>query len=469
MGLIRGLLHSDINPSNKKSRTLPLLNIVDKYGRTFHLSWIGFFVAFLSWLAFPPLIYNIIQKDLQLTHAQVATSNIIALLATLLVRFIVGPLCDKYGPRYVMIGCLLIGSIPTALVPLIKNASGLFIIRFFIGILGGTFVPCQVWTNQFFDKNIVGLACALSAGFGNSGGGVTFFLMPSIVSSLIHNHNFSEYWAWRLAFPLCPLIIILFISILILIFGYDTPTGSWHKRHINTTEVPKEPIEHIEMIDKLSTIEKTSRAPTFQNILKTTISLQTIIVALPYLCSFGSELAVEGIISDFYIQTARDRNNILWNYTTGGYWAAAFGLFNIFSRPLGGYISDVVYRKQDLRAKKCLLIVLGIMHGLFFISISLINPKIYSLIGLMTGAALCLQAASGAIFGLVPLIHPNFNGIVSGVTGASGNIGGILFGLVFRFFGSNYLKSLCIIGIFSVCSNIIVAFIPLNKKIQKHT
>ena len=187
MGFLQGLYCSNINPSNHKSVTLPLLNIKDKYGRTFHLSWIGFFVAFLSWFAFPPLIHGVVEKDLQLNQTQIANSNIIALLATLLVRLIVGPLCDRYGPRLVMVGCLLAGAIPTALTPLIKNATGLIIIRFFVGILGGTFVPCQVWTSQFFDRTIVGRVNALAAGWGNAGGGVTFYLMPAVVSSLIDN------------------------------------------------------------------------------------------------------------------------------------------------------------------------------------------------------------------------------------------------------------------------------------------
>ena len=462
MKFFQGLFRSDINPLNNKSRTLPILNPKDKYGRTFHLSWIGYFVAFISWFAFPPLIHNIIQKDMQLTRAQVATSNTIALVSTLLTRFTVGPLCDKYGPRYVMVACLLIGSIPTALVPLITNATGLFIIRFFIGILGGTFVPCQVWTGQFFDKNIVGFATALSAGFGNSGGGVTLFLMPAVVSSLIHDHNFSEYWAWRLAFPMCPLVIILIMAMIVLIFGHDTPTGSWNQR------IESNPAERVQMITELGTKieleDETPRAPTFRDIVKTTLSLQTALVALSYFCTFGTELAIEGIISDFYIQTARNRDGVIWSYTRAGYWAAAYGLLNIFARPFGGFISDVVYRKYSIIAKKWLFIVLVFLHGVILISIGLTNLKIYPLICLMTIGGLSAQAANGAIFGLVPLIHSSFSGIVSGVTGASGNIGGIIFNFVFLLFGSNYLTALCVIGVYCSCSSIIVSFIPLKKK-----
>jgi len=90
-----------------------------------------------------------------------------------LVRFAIGPLCDRFGPRYCFAGVLLAGSIPTVLAGTVHSATGLIVLRFFIGILGGSFVPCQVWSTGFFDKNVVGTANALMAGIGNAGGGIT--------------------------------------------------------------------------------------------------------------------------------------------------------------------------------------------------------------------------------------------------------------------------------------------------------
>lgn len=92
---------------------------------------------------------------------------------SLLVRFVAGPLCDRYGPRLVFVGLLLCGAIPTAMAGLVTGPKGLIALRFFIGILGGTFVPCQVWCTGFFDKSIVGTANSLAGGWGNAGGGIT--------------------------------------------------------------------------------------------------------------------------------------------------------------------------------------------------------------------------------------------------------------------------------------------------------
>lgn len=96
--------------------------------------------------AFPPLLKSVIAEDIGLSGSQVLTSNIIALLATLLVRLVAGTACDRFGARRTFAGCLLIGAIPTFLSGTAYTAGELYALRFFIGILGGSFVPCQVWT-----------------------------------------------------------------------------------------------------------------------------------------------------------------------------------------------------------------------------------------------------------------------------------------------------------------------------------
>ena len=66
-----------------------------------------------------------------------------ALCATLIVRLICGPLVDRFGPRKVMAGLLIIGAIPSGLAGTVNSVGGLYAVRFFIGILGSTFVPCE--------------------------------------------------------------------------------------------------------------------------------------------------------------------------------------------------------------------------------------------------------------------------------------------------------------------------------------
>ncbi|KAL1845106.1 hypothetical protein VTK73DRAFT_1121 [Phialemonium thermophilum] len=163
----------ELHPVSKKARSVPIVNPLDRHGRVFFFSWLGFMVAFLSWYAFPPLLTITIKKDLHMTQDDVANSNIVALLATLLVRVAAGTLCDRFGPRYVFVGTLLCGALPSVMAGLVTGPKGLIALRFFVGILGASFVPCQVWCTGFFDKEVVGTANALAGGWGNAGGGIT--------------------------------------------------------------------------------------------------------------------------------------------------------------------------------------------------------------------------------------------------------------------------------------------------------
>jgi NNP family nitrate/nitrite transporter-like MFS transporter len=118
-----------------------------------------------------------IKKDLHMSQNEYANSNIMSLTGTLVIRLMAGPLCDRFGPRLVFAGCLLAGAIPTALAGLVTTPAGIIVLRFFIGVLGASFVPCQVWSTGFFDKNVVGTANGLAGGWGNAGGGITVSLL----------------------------------------------------------------------------------------------------------------------------------------------------------------------------------------------------------------------------------------------------------------------------------------------------
>lgn len=91
------------------------------------------------------------------------------------------------------------------------------------------------------------------------------------------------------------------------------------------------------------------------------------------------------------------------------------------------------------------------------------NIKIHSLIAAVAVAGIFTEAGNGANFAVVPHVHPGNNGIISGLTGAFGNLGGIVFALVFRFNGTNYHKSYWIIGIISIALSLAVSWIRVPK------
>ncbi|KAI5360375.1 Putative nitrate transporter NarK/NarU, major facilitator superfamily, MFS transporter superfamily [Septoria linicola] len=481
-----------INPINQKARTIPVLNPVNKYGRVFFFSWFGFFIAFWSWYAFTPLLSLTIKKDLNLTTEQIANTNIAALTGTLLVRFVAGPLCDRFGPRWTYIMILLAGSIPTAMAGLVNSWRGLLALRFFVGILGGTFVPCQVWSTGFFDKNVVGSANALIGGWGNSGGGITYFLMPVIYDSLRTDQGLTSNVAWRVAF-IVPFILIVSTAAGMLFLCDDTPTGKWSERHAAARQLPQRIIDVPVTPSDRSLSEKDTKekpdleqdannsdvrhgqvldaaqgevvvAPTAKNMLRILASPQTLFHAATYACSFGGELAINSYLGAYYL-----KNFPYLGQTGAGRWAAMFGLLNVVTRPLGGIIADILYKyTSSLWVKKMWIVFVGIVSGAMLIAIGLTDPNSESMMfGLIAGMAIFLEAGNGANFALVPHVHPQSNGILSGIVGAVGNLGGVIYAIVFRFHGTDYAESFWITGVMIIGLNLVLCWVNPIPKSQR--
>jgi MFS transporter, NNP family, nitrate/nitrite transporter len=154
--------------------------------RAFHVNWFGFFMAFFIWFAISPLLTEI-KETLKLSKQQVWNSSIIGVSGTITMRFILGPLIDKYGARIPFVSVLCLCSIPTACTGFVNSASGLYILRLAIGLAGGSFVMCQSWTSAMFARKIVGTANAVAGGWGNLGGGVTQLIMGSVLFPIFKN------------------------------------------------------------------------------------------------------------------------------------------------------------------------------------------------------------------------------------------------------------------------------------------
>ena len=390
---------------------------------------------------------------------------------SLLVRLVAGPSCDRYGPRKTFVGCLLIGAIPTALAGTCYNKSQLMACRFFVGILGGSFVPCQVWSTGFFDKNIVGASNALTGGLGNSGGGITYFLMPAIFDSLVHSQGLSMHTAWRVTF-IVPFIVITFIAISMLLLCPDTPTGHWRDRHLaaeqnlaqhgitggvtgdivpvtgnitdkaspaaeNGTSTPTSDEKHHNDQHHGSDEEKlqfeakprqgsftgeaqlseqqmldTARGevvvkPSFSEAMRVIFSPQTLVTAGCYFCSFGAELSINSVLGMYYLKNFKSLGQ-----TGSGQWAAMFGILNCVFRPIGGFVSDYLYRKTGtVWSKKIFLHCMAVVQGVFLIAIGATDPNSKSqMFGLVAGLAFFLEGCNGANYSLVPHVHPTANG-----------------------------------------------------------
>ncbi|KAM0788184.1 hypothetical protein ACM66B_001343 [Microbotryomycetes sp. NB124-2] len=506
-----------LNRLTLKAQQLPIVNpFTSMHGRVFFISWLSFMMSFMAWYAFPPLLSKTIKADLQLSTPQVLNSNIVALCAGLLMRAISGPLCDQFGPRMVMVGILFTASIPTGLAGTINSVTGLYLIRFFVGIAGAAFVPCQVWCTAFFDKNVVGTANAFAAGWGNAGGGVTYFVMPAAFASLEHHFNLSAHVAWRITF-IIPCVILIGCGLFALLLCDDLPTGKWSTRQADlqriagaSTVVVSTPFEEAAMDTKLNNVkamtassnvveaddtdkdsvssvrrqvkvkeaevgDKTEQqplqlieivqSPTLKDVLPALFVPQTLMLAAPYFCTFGGELAINAILGAYYT-----KHFPKWGQVKSGQVAAIFGLLNIVTRPAGGFIADIIYKrvgtKHGTTAKKFWYGWLCFMQGAMALWVGLLDPTSpVTLVGGICAIALFMDAANGAAYSLLPHVNPQMNGVMSGTVGATGNFGGIIFSVIFRFTGPGYAKGIWIIGVFSCAIGMLICLI---KPIPRH-
>lgn len=409
-------------------------------------------------------------------------------------RFAAGPLCDQFGPRRVYATLMLLGCLTVGLAPLVNNITGLYISRSFIGVLGATFVPCQVWCTVFFDKNVVGTANALAGGWGTAGVGIAYLVMPAVFDSLVSRQRMSESQAWRVTF-VAPLLCLAVCALGMLLLCPDAPAGSRQAgvrrvqdiagangphgvsvagaRGVMTGGAPPDEERGISSDEDAHASCQKHRAPawrdigtavrlSFKDALPVVLSLQTVFHVATYSCSAGGELAVSAVLASYF-----KANYSSLGQTEASHLASISGFLNFAARPLGGAVADVLYNwfGRKLWLKKAWITCCGVTAGALLIAIGRVNPSeqkgqsVGTMVGLVSVAAMFLEAGSGANFALVPHVHPSANGIVSGLTGGCGNLGGIVFATVFRFTsgGAGYCTAFSVIGAVQIALNLAVS------------
>src|SRR5579872_986455 len=204
--------------------TIRLFSLGSIQMRTFHITWLMFFVCFFGWFGLAPLMPTI-RADLGLTKAQVGNTIIASVSGTIIARLLIGKLCDILGPRKTAVRLLLIGSIPVLLVGLAKNYTTFLLFRLAIGVIGASFVVTQYHASTMFAARIKGTANAITGGWGNLGGGVTNMVMPLIFSAIV-GFGYSPHYAWRYAM-IVPAVFMWIVAFLYWRYTKDTPAGNF--------------------------------------------------------------------------------------------------------------------------------------------------------------------------------------------------------------------------------------------------
>lgn len=396
--------------------------------RTFHITWMTFFVCFFGWFGLAPLMPTI-KEDLQLTKSQIGNVVIASVSATIIARLLIGRLCDTWGPRKTYTTLLLIGSIPVFCVGLAQDYTSFLLFRLAIGVIGASFVITQFHTSMMFAPQIKGTANAVAGGWGNLGGGITNMVMP-LVFALIVGFGYTNKEAWRYAMIL-PGSLMLVMAFLYFRFTKDTPAGNY---------------EDIERV-------KAEKKKTDYSILK---DWRIWSLALAYAVCFGMEITFDNVAALHFVQEFK------LEQASAGFWAGVFGFMNLFARALGGVFADRIGRNYGMKGKGLLLAGVLLLEGLglvLFAQSGSFGMAIFSMIFF----ALFLKMANGATYAITPFINEKNAGLVAGVVGAGGNVGGMLFGFLFKSESITYVEAFGYIGLIVIVVAVVVLFTRFTK------
>ena len=387
---------------HEKAVAIRLTDLHTPAMRTFHITWLAFFLCFFGWFGVAPLM-AVIRDEFGLTKAQIGNTVIASVAITILARLLMGWLCDRIGPRRAYTGLLILGSLPVMGIGLAHDYTSFLVLRLAIGAIGASFVITQYHTSQMFAPNCVGTANATTAGWGNLGGGITQMLMPLLFAGLM-GLGLSSHAAWRLAMVV-PGVLLFVTGIAYYRLTQDTPRGNFSELRAAGFEVGNG--------KQRGTFALAAKDP----------RVWALFVA--YGACFGIELTVNNIGALYFHDT------FALSVAGAGVVAGLHGSMNIFARTLGGFVSDRIGIRHGLRGRVHVLSLVLFCEGLLLLGFSHAR-LLASAIPFYVAFSLFVSAACGATFAIVPMLNKHALGSIAGLVGAGGNLGAVLAGLLFR-------------------------------------
>jgi MFS transporter, NNP family, nitrate/nitrite transporter len=427
--------------ASAKATRIELFSLATPQMRAFHITWAAFFVCFFAWFACAPLM-PVIKGEFGLSKDQIANINIAAVFVTIFVRLIIGPLCDRFGPRKAYTGLLLVGALPVFGVAAAQSYESFLFFRLLIGAIGGSFVITQYHTSVMFAPNVVGTANATAAGWGNAGGGATQTIMPLVLAAILTlgaEHSFG----WRIAL-LVPGLLMLVMAFVYWRWAQDCPEGNYGElraRGIALDGGKKGGVESFKLACR---------------------NYRVWLLAITYGACFGVEIFMHNIVAMYYV------DEFGLSLKMAGIAAGIFGLLALFARALGGLVSDRIARFRGLDGRTVLLCAMLLGEGLCLIWFSQMRGVWMAIIA-MTFFAMFTHMACGATYALVPMIDRKALGGVAGIIGAGGNVGAVAAGFLMKGVGDAQ-QTLLVLGSFvtvtAVCA-IAVRFSSEHKSAER--
>lgn len=379
--------------SDGKATRIRLLDVYSVPMRAFHLSWFAFFLSFVAWFGIAPLM-AVVRDDLKLTKAQVGNTVIASVAITIFARLLTGWLCDRFGPRRTYSALLVFGAMPVMGIGLSHSYHSFLIFRLAIGLVGASFVLTQYHTSIMFSRSVVGTANAVTAGWGNLGGGVTQWIMPLLFGAII-GWGADKFLSWRLAM-IVPGALMLLTGLAYYRLTEDTPDGRPFVPRTGGQAFWEAASDH-----------------------------RVWLLFLLYGACFGVEITVDNVAALYF------KDSFHVTLKLAGLLASLIGMMNLFARALGGIAGDWAGSRWGLVGRSRLLGLTIFTEGLLMVLFSRLTILVPATLAfLLFGLLVCM--ACGVTYAVVPLVRPQAIGSVSGIVGAGGNFGAVLAAMLFK-------------------------------------
>jgi NNP family nitrate/nitrite transporter-like MFS transporter len=442
------------------SSALNVLDLKQEKIRLLHLSWFAFFLSFVVWFNFAPMLSSI-KEAFDLSNQQVKALMILNVALTIPARVIVGMLVDRFGPRIVYAALLVTGGSVCVAFAFANSYEMIALLRFLMGFIGAGFVIGIRLVGEWFPARQVGLAEGVYGGWGNFGSAAAAMSLPTLAL------YFGGDDGWRYAIALTGVMASVY-GVFFYWRARNTPKGStyfkpkksgglvvsskrdlvfyiamcvpmylalavltWKLSPVNLGLLNGSAAAALYVILGVLFVVQVSQILRVNSDVLNNIAIpkmqqykfkQVAILNVAYFVTFGSELAVVSMLPLFFMETFE------LSAVTAGMLAAGFAFMNLVARPGGGYLSDKFGRRKSLT-----ILISGLTVGYLVLS----NIDSSWTLWVAVVATMCcsffVQAGEGAVFAIVPLVKRSMTGQIAGMTGAYGNVGAVIFLTVLSF------------------------------------
>ncbi|MCL7931648.1 MFS transporter [Halomonas llamarensis] len=428
--------------------------------RALHLTWIAFFITFYVWFNMAPLASSMLKSVDWLTQDDIKLFAICNVALTIPARIIVGMALDRFGPRRVFSVLMVTMSIPALVFAFGNTMAQLLISRLVLSSIGASFVVGIHMTALWFKPRDIGFAEGFYAGWGNFGSAAAAMTLPTIAITM---YGGDDGWRWAIAQS----AIVMAAYGVYYWFGItDGPDPKAHRKPRKAAamevsswaDMVKLILWTIPLVGVLSIlvwrIQNMGYLSTTGAIIAYLVIIAVVIyqitqilrVNIPilkegvpeddkypfssvaalnstYFANFGAELAVVSMLPMFFEQT--------WGLSAAmaGVIAASFAFVNLVARPMGGMVSD----RMGNRRFVMLSYMFGISIGFMLMAMLNSNWPLIVAVAITIFTSFFVQGAEGATFGIIPSIKRRITGQISGMAGAYGNVGAVVYLTIYTF------------------------------------